>query len=213
MKRLPRWSALAFAFVAGCSAAGLPSSEPEHVEPLSTTVPQSELEAIAASIRDVVGVAVQSLLRAPPGAVTKQLMAAGAMTIEGTAEQPSDTAETLTLAVAYDAYMPKVSAAVAYTDWRLSSASPPQLTISFTEEPPPNSDQLGFIAGKFAGTLAVSRGKNASSSDDVDARLTVVGQLKEDASGKVTWQVLHVSGVIYSPAFDYYYNDASFPQP
>jgi hypothetical protein len=207
-------SALIASFVAaGCSAAGVPISQPEYVKSLATTLLQSELEAIAWSIRDVMVAAVPNLLRAPPGPVMQQLTAAGTMTFRGTAAQPSDTEETLTLTVAYDGYETIIKAAVAYTDWRLSSPSPslPTLTIDFTDEPTPGSHQLGYIGGSFAGTVALARGKSSDSSDNVDARLTLQGQLAEDATGKVMWQVFHISGVIYSPAFDYYYNDATFP--
>jgi hypothetical protein len=87
----------------------------------------------------------------------------------------------------------------------------PTLTIDFTDEPTPDSHQLGYIGGSFDGTVALAHSKSSDNSDNVDARLTMQGQLQADASGKVMWQVLHISGVIYSPTFDYYYNDASFP--
>ncbi len=210
------FSALIASLVAvGCSAAGVPISQPEHIQSLSTALPQSELEAIAWSIRDVIAAAVPALLRAPPGPVMQQVTASGTMTFRGAADQPSDTEETLALTVAYDGYQPTIRAAVPYTDWRLSSPPPslPTLALDFTDEPTPNSNQFGYIGGRFDGTVALARSETPDNSDSVDARLTMQGQLAVDGTGKVVWQVLHISGVIYSPRFDYYYNDASFPYP
>ena len=205
---------MACVFAAGCSAAGVPISEPEHLVPLATGASLSQVEAIAWSIRDVIDLAVRSLLRAAPGDVTEQLTAAGTMTLAGTATQPSPTAETLSLGVTYDGYEPKIDAAVPYTDWRLSSGTlpPATLTIDFTEEPTANNE-LGFIGGTFDGSLLVARAKSQDAVETVDARLSIAGQLKADSAGKVAWQVVHISGVIHSPASGYYYNDASFPGP
>lgn len=219
MQRLCAAVAIAAALVGGCSAAGVPIGERENVTPLSTDLAQSELEAIAWSIRDVVDVAVKSLLRAPPGAVTQQLTSTGTLTIQGTAEQPSDAAETLTLTLAYGAYHPKVHAAVSYPDWRLYSAVPansasPTLTLDFTNEPLAAGDPIGFIRGTFAGAVGLAKANNLDGYEAVDARLAIDGELTRDAGGNVTWQLLHIRGVIYSPTFDiHYYNDASIPNP
>jgi hypothetical protein len=195
------------AVVSGCSAAGLPISEPEHVTTLATDISQSELEAIAWSIHDVVTVAVKSLLRAPPGAVTEQLTSAGTLTIGGTAAQPGDAAETLALTLAFDGYQPKVDAAVTYPDWRLSSAEPSTLTLDFTNI---STNDGGDINGAFAGTVALAPVKRADASSNVEARLAIHGLLPH-AGDPATSTLLHVSGVIYAAAFGYYYNDASVP--
>src|SRR3569833_3553077 len=109
--------------VCGCSATGVPIVEPEHVTPLATAIPLSESVAIAWSITDVVRAAKSSLLHAPPGAIATQLESGGNMTIAGTATQPADRAETLTLTIAYDGYKPKIDVAVMYPDWTISSAT------------------------------------------------------------------------------------------
>ena len=198
---------------AGCSAAGVPIAEPEHLEPLSTDVPLSEFEAIAWPIRDVLVLAVPSLLRAPPGALSDQVTATGAMTLDGSATQPSETAETLTFAIVYDGYRPHIRAAVPYSDWRLSS--PPgaasTLVLEFTGEPIAGAG-VGTIGGRFDGPVVVARSAPSDPGDTVDARLTIDGQLlRDEKSGDVKWQVVHVSGVIYSAAYGYYWNDATFP--
>ena len=194
--------------VAGCSAAGVPIAEPEEVTPLATAIPQSELEAIAFSIRDVVNAAATSLLRAPPGAVTVQLSSSGTLTVEGAAAQPGDAEESFSLTLAYDGYRPKINAAVPYTDWALSSAERPALTLAFTNEPLALHDPVGFIDGTFTGAVTLATAKSA---DPVDARLDIRGQLTGSTGDSGVWQLLHVSGVIYSPAFGYYYNDVSVP--
>ena len=219
MQQLYACVAMAAALVGGCSAAGVPIGNPENVTPLSTDLAQSELEAIAWSIRDVVDLAVKSLLRAPPGAVTQQLTSTGTLTIQGTAEQAVDAAETLTLTLAYGAYHPNVSAAVSYQDWRLYSAIPansasPTVTLDFMNEPLAANDPNGFIDGTFRGAVGLAQANSLNGLETVDARLAIHGELTRDAGGNVTWQLLHISGVIYSPTFDiYYYNDASIPNP
>jgi hypothetical protein len=197
---------------AGCSAAGVPIAEPEHLAPLSTQVPLSEFEAIAWPIRDVMVLAVPTLLRAPPGDLDEQLAATGTMTLSGAAAQPSDSAETLTLSVGYDGYAPRIHASVPFTDWRLSSdpGATSTLILEFTDEPA-DTTSIGYINGRFDGTVVVARSDPADRGDAVDARLTIRGQLWHDAAGKVMWTVLHVSGVIHSSAYGYYWNDASFP--
>jgi hypothetical protein len=211
MQRLCACAALASALVGGCSATAVPIAEPEHVTALSTDLAQSELEAIAWSIRDVVDVAVKSLLRAPPGAVSQQLTSTGTLAFQGTASQPGDAAETLTLTLALDGYEPKVHAAVSYTDFRLFAGTP-ALTLDFTNEPLATNDDIGNIGGTFEGAVGLARAKGAGGLETVDARLAIRGQLARDANDKIVWQVLHISGVIYSPTFDeYYYNDASIP--
>lgn len=209
--RLSACAVIACAIVGGCSADGVPIAEPEEVTPLSTAVPQSEIEAIGWSIRDVVNAAAKSLLRAPPGAVAVQLTSSGTLTIEGAAAQPGDADETLMLTLAYDGYRPRFSAAVPYTDWALSSAGTPTLTLAFTNEPLALQDPIGFIDGTFAGAVELARVNSAATSDEVDARLDIHGQLSGSTGDTTVWQVLHISGVIYSPAFGYYYNDVSIP--
>jgi hypothetical protein len=128
--------------IAGCSAAGVPIYEPEHETALSTAVAQSELEAVAGVVRDVVSMAVPALLQAPSGAIAQQRTTSGTLGIAGTADQMSDTAETLTMTVACDAYMPTITTAVRYTDWRFSTtaAALPTLTLAFTDEPMAKND-------------------------------------------------------------------------
>jgi hypothetical protein len=194
------------AVVGGCSAAGVPIYEPEHVTTLAADVAQSQLEAIAWALKDVVVVAQKSLLRAPPGPVTeRQLTSSGTLTIQGTAAQPTDTAETLTFTLAFDGYHPKINAAVPYTDWKLSSSTQPTLTLAFTHL---SANDLGFVDGTFVGTVAIAQVKSADAASDVDARLTIHGQLPRDLTDTTILQRIDVSGVISSPAFGYYYNDA-----
>jgi len=194
------------AVVGGCSAAGVPIYEPEHVTTLATDIPLSELEAIAYAIKDVVVFAQKSLSSGPPVAVAAQLTSGGTLTIAGTTSQPGDDAEAFALTVALDAYHPKILAAVTYPDWQLSSAGPLTLTLDFTSISP---NDIGFVDGTFAGTVALARVKSADAASDVDARLTIHGQLPRDLTDPVTLQRIDVSGVIFSPAFGYYYNDAT----
>jgi len=216
MQRLCACVAIVSALAGGCSAAGVPIGEPENVTPLSTDLEQAQLEAIAWSIRDVVDVAVKSLLRAPPGAVMQQLTSTGTLTIQGTAEQPNDAAERLTLILAFGAYRMTLGDAPTYPDWQLYSAVPansasPKLTLDFTNEPLAASDANGSIDGTFAGAVGLAHGLGY---ETVDARLAVHGALTRDAGGNVTWQSLHVSGVIFSPTDNiHYYSDASIPNP
>jgi len=198
--------------VCGCSAAGVPIVEPEQVTPLATAFPLSESVAIAWSITDAVRAAQRSLLHAPPGAIAAQLVSGGNMTIAGTATQPADRAETLTLTIAYDGYKPKITAAVMYTDWTLSSATAPTSTIAFSNEPLA-PDELGAIDGTFDGTIELAQSQEAGPGDDVDARLVFHGPLSLDEAGVTKVSTLLVSGVIYSPTFGYYYNDTTIAYP
>jgi hypothetical protein len=213
-RRVLPGSWIACVIASGCSAAAVPISQPEQIAPLATAAPLSAFEAIAWSIRDVINLAVPSLLHAPVGELNEQqLIAAGTLTIDGAATEADAASETLSLVVAYDGYEPKINAAVPYTDWRLSSGTLalPALTLDFTDEPAANG--LGFIDGTFDGSVLLARAKSQDAADTVDARLSIIGQLKADSAGKIGWQVVHVAGVIHASSGYYYYNDASFPGP
>jgi len=198
--------------VCGCSATGVPIVEPEHVTPLATAIPLSESVAIAWSITDVVRAAKSSLLHAPPGAIATQLVSGGNITIAGTATQPADRAETLTLTIAYDGYKPKINVAVMYTDWTISSATAPTSTIAFSNEPLAPGE-IGDIDGTFDGTIQLAQGEETGPGDDVDARLVFHGYMSPDDPGMTKVSTLAVSGIIYSPAFGYYYNDTTIGYP
>lgn len=194
--------------VCGCSATGVPIVEPEHVTSLATAVPQSELEAIAWSLGDVIVAATSDWLSAPPGAVEANLASGGTMSIDGTLSQPADQAHSLRLTIAYDGYQPKISAAVPFTDWRISSTTAASATIDFTEEPLATK-QIGFINGTFAGTVELARVAQSDLVDEVEARLVLDGQLMRSATGKTFLYGLWVTGVIRSSDGGAYYNQAT----
>jgi hypothetical protein len=209
---LARACALASLVAAGCSSAGVPIFDPEHVSLRNTEIDQSELEAIGGTIRDVVALLVPSLLHAPPGlvhAVKPSSSGGGTLTVDGTAAQPASDAQTFTLTLTYDAYMTSLIGAVAYPSWRFSSATPATLTFAFAHEPT-SPGARGSIDGSFTGTLTASESKHDG---DVDARLTISGFMLADDVAGTTWNALHVAGVIYSPASGYYANDAVFSRP
>ena len=129
------------------------------------------------------------------------------MSIAGTVAQAADQSRALTLTLAYDGYEPKIDAAVPYTDWQISSATPPAATLVFTDAPVAPGT-TGFVEGTFAGTVELSRTKERGAVDDVDVRVALHASLPSDANGYTTLYSLKVSGVIYSP-FDDYYNSAS----
>lgn len=206
---IPMRPLLACALVlCGCSATGVPIVEPEQVTSLATAVPQSELEAIAWSLGDVVVAATNDWLSVPPGAVEANVTAGGTMTIAGTVSEPAGQAHTLTLTIVYDGYQPKISAAVPFTDWRISTTTAASATIELTEEPMATK-AIGFVDGTFDGTVELARVSPSDLVDEVDARLVLDGQLMRDATGKTFLYGLWVSGVIRSSDGGAYYNKAT----
>lgn len=208
-----RFGALVLGLVvaAGCSAGALPPEALPTVTITPNDIVESEYLALGTAVRDAVALVIPKLLAVQPGAFDPQTQTrgSGTLTISGSVDVPAPRAATFDMRVALDQYKPpKFSSVQAYSDWQFSDGAngPSTMTLSFTDMPTMPLDDLGEISGTFDGGLVVD-GKEPG---DLDVRLSLLGRLVDNADGKVYFQLLHISGVMTSPAFGSYQNDVPF---
>ena len=199
---------LSLAAAAGCSAGALPIEQPPTVTGTSIDVTEGSFLAVGTAVRDAVALVVPDLLASAPGPMppAQTTRGNGTLALSGTVEQPAPRAATFTVAVALDQYNPPPFSVDKFKSWRFSDGDegPSAMTLLFTDMPAIPGDATGSIAGSFRGHLAVVDGPAIGT---LDVSLTLNGTLIEDETGKTFFQLLHIAGVIRSPAFGAYIND------